>query len=124
MDQSKVKEYLSKNQKIYVSITGLKVKSIWKIILFLRHAMASKKQVDRSPGILFSAVKRINGIEHTLTAWENQECMRKFIYSGAHKHAIKAFRKIATGKTFGYESNQLPSWEEVHDLWNKNGKEY
>lgn len=50
--------------------------------------------------------------------------MKLFLYSGAHAAAIKVFRKVASGKTFGYESNRIPSWDEVHDLWLKQGKEY
>ncbi len=110
--------------KFYVSITGLKPKSFWTILLFWRHAIPSKMQADSAPGILFSDVKKINSIQHTLTAWESKSHMMAFLHSGAHLIAMKNFRKIATGKTFGYESDRIPSWDEVHDLWLKNGKEY
>ena len=50
--------------------------------------------------------------------------MRAFIYSGAHKKAIKAFRSIATGKTFGFETATIPGWDEVHGLWRERGREY
>lgn len=50
--------------------------------------------------------------------------MKAYIHSGPHLKALKAFRKIATGKTFGFESDRIPTWDEVHDLWIKNGKEY
>ncbi len=110
--------------RFYVSITGLKPKSFWATFLFWRHAIPSKVQADSAPGILFSGVKKINKIQHTLTAWQSQEHMRAYIRSGAHLEAMKAFRKIATGKTFGFETDRIPSWEEVHELWQKNGKDY
>jgi hypothetical protein len=50
--------------------------------------------------------------------------MRSYVYSGNHLKAIKVFRKIATGKTFGYESTELPDWDEVHRLWLEKGKSY
>ena len=110
--------------RFYVSITGLRPKNFWSIFLFWRYAIPSKIQADSAPGILFSEVKKINKIQHTLTAWESKDQMLAYIHSGAHLQALKAFRKVATGKTFGYESDRIPAWHEVHELWLKNGKEY
>lgn len=110
--------------QFYVSITGLKVRSFWAAFIFWRHAIPSKVQSDRAPGCLHSEVKAINGIQHTLTAWESREAMKKYIYSGAHARAIRVFRKIATGKTFGFEATRLPTWEEVHQLWQDQGRDY
>jgi hypothetical protein len=110
--------------KFYVSITGLKPKSFWSTFLFWRHAIPSKMQADQAPGVLFVDVRKINKIQHTLTAWESREHMLAYVRSGAHLQAMKAFKKIATGKTFGFETDRLPHWDEVHDLWIKNGKEY
>ncbi len=59
-------------------------------------------QAESAPGILFSGVKEINKVQHTLTAWESKDHMLAYIHSGAHLKALKAFRKIAVGKTFGY----------------------
>jgi hypothetical protein len=50
--------------------------------------------------------------------------MQAFIYSGAHKKAIAAFRKIASGKTLGFESEVIPSWEEVRAMWEEQGRNY
>jgi hypothetical protein len=111
-------------EKFYVSITGLKPINIWSTFKFWRYAIPSKIQADTAPGILFSDVKRINKIQHTLTAWESKEHMISYIHSGAHLEALKMFKKIATGKTFGFESDKIPSWDEVHELWLKYGKEH
>lgn len=110
--------------KFYISITGLKPKDFWSIFSFWRHAIPSKIQADSAPGILYSDVKKINGIQHTLTAWESKEHMKAYIHKGAHLKAMKVFRKIAVGKTFGFESDRIPNWDEVHELWKLNGKEY
>lgn len=110
--------------KFYVSITGLKPKNFWATFLFWRFAIPSKIQADRAPGLLYSDVKKINQIQHTLTAWESKDHMKAYIHSGSHLKALKAFRKIAVGKTFGYESDRIPSWEDVQELWLKNGQEY
>ena len=91
---------------------------------FWRHAIPSKVQADSAPGILFSDVKRIAGIQHTLTAWESKEHMKAYIHSGAHLEAMKVFRKIAVGKTYGFETDRIPSWNETREIWLKNAKEY
>ncbi len=111
-------------EKFYVSITGLKPKNFWAIFAFWRHAIPSKIQAEKSPGLLLSGVKKINGIQHTLTIWESKKHMLDYIHKDAHLKAIKSFRKIATGKTFGYEAESVPTWEEVHESWLKHGKEY
>ena len=119
-----VRHALSKNGKVYVSITGLKVKSLWRYVLFFFHAVPSKIQADRAPGILQVGIRRINGIEHTLTVWESRHHMQKYVWSGAHQKAVGAFRRIATGKTIGYESSTVPTWDEVHQIWKEKGIEY
>lgn len=110
--------------RFYVSITGLRPKGVFGFFLFWRHAIPSKIQVDKAPGLISSAVKRINGIEHTLTVWKSKDHMKAYIYSGSHLRAIKVFRKIATGKTFGFEADRVPTWDEVHDMWKAHGIEY
>jgi hypothetical protein len=50
--------------------------------------------------------------------------MLHFMRSGAHLKAMKAFHQIATGRTYGYESDQIPTWDSTYsDLINK-GKVY
>jgi hypothetical protein len=75
-------------------------------------------------GTFFYEVKNINGYQCTLTAWENRDIMLAFMKSGVHLKAMKSFRKIATGKTYGYESANVPSWSEAFDLLQSSGKEY
>jgi hypothetical protein len=31
---------------------------------------------------------------------------------------------VATGKTYGYESDSIPTWQEAFDLLDKHGREY
>ncbi len=121
---SHLAEFIQSGRSFYVSITGLKPRGPWAYLLFLRHAIPSKIQADRAPGILFSEVRRIDGIEHTLTAWESREAMRAYISRGAHLKAMKVFRRIATGKTLGYEARELPSWDDVPRIWQEKGREY
>lgn len=109
---------------VYVSITGLKLKRPWHVLRFYRHAGPSLRQARRAEGNLSTDVKIIDGVHHTLTVWEDEAAMRAFLYAGAHRRAIKAFRSIATGKTFGFETDCVPTWDEVHALWRERGRDY
>ena len=44
--------------------------------------------------------------------------------SGAHLKAMKSFHRIATGRTYGFEATQLPTWEEAFTLLQEKGKMY
>ena len=113
----------SKSQ-VYVSITGLRVRNWWQELRFWRHAVASMRQAKRSEGNLFAEARTINGIRHTLTVWETETAMRRFLYRGPHREAIKAFPSLATGKTFGYVTDAPPDWDQVHQMWQDRGKTY
>ena len=110
--------------QVYVSITGLRVKSIWQELRFWHHALASMAQAKRSDGIISADARTINGIRHTLTVWETETAMRRFLYRGAHRRAIRVFPAIAAGKTFGYVTGEPPDWDQVHEIWLEHGKDY
>lgn len=109
---------------MYVSVTGLKVKSVWQLPRFWWHALRSYRQAQKAPGVRHVSVRHVDGYQHTLTAWDSRADMLKFIRSGAHLLAIRAFRTIASGRTFGFESETLPSWEKAVTLWRDKGRDY
>jgi hypothetical protein len=111
-------------EQVYVSITGLRVKKLWHMPIFIRHALASAKQAQAAEGCLSVATRGINGVHHTRTVWQSRDHMRAFLYSGAHKKAIQSFTRIATGKTFGFETDSVPDWDAVHKLWHEKGRDY
>ena len=108
----------------YISITGLKPKGIISFFKFWRLAIPSFEQARKAKGIEFCQVKRIKGFQCTLTAWESREDMLNFMRGGTHLKAMQAFHKIATGLTYGYESENGPSWPEAFALLQEKGKEY
>ena len=116
--------YFDSRDLMYISITGLKLKSIFKVFSFYRYAVAALRQAQNAKGNISATVKTEHGVRHTSIVWESSEYMRAYIYSGAHKKAIQAFPSIAVGKTFGVESDTVPAWSEVYSLWIEKGKEY
>ena len=110
--------------RMIISITGLKPKSVFTIIPFWLKAIPSLSQAKNAKGNLHCEVKKIKGIQHTLTAWESEEALKNFVYSGIHLKAIQSFRKIATGSTYRYKSETMPSWDEARRMWEENYREY
>jgi len=109
---------------VYVSITGLELKRWHHGLRFFWHALRSMRQARRADGILSAEAKTIQGVHHTRTVWKSEADMRRFLYRGAHRQAIRAFPDIAIGKTFGFVTPKVPDWDEVHVLWRERGRDY
>lgn len=109
---------------MHISITGLKPKGILSYIKFWMLAIPTFRQAQTAAGNKHHSVKNIQGYQCTLTAWENKDAMLAFMRSGPHLKAMKAFHKIATGRTYGYESETIPSWEEAYKLLEEKGRWY
>ena len=109
---------------MYVSITGLQLHSMWKTPKFWMYAIPSMIQARSSPGNVYADARQIDGIHHTLSVWEDQRSMLNFLRSGDHVKAMKIFDDIATGKVYGYETNDdaVPTWEEVRKLYDNMGR--
>jgi hypothetical protein len=110
------------NTKVYVSITGLQLKSWRYFFKFWWHAVRSMTQAKSAPGNISTETHHINGMQHTLSVWVDEAAMRQYLVSGAHRQAMATFHSIATGKTFGFYANKAPTWSEAYELWKQNGK--
>ena len=108
----------------YVSITGLRVKSVWRLPAFWWHASAAMQQAMNAQGCLGAEARLIGGVHHTRSVWTDRQSMKDYLQSGAHLKAIKAFRDIATGKTLGFDAESIPDWDEVHRLWHQKARVY
>ena len=115
---------MKSSSQVYVSITGLRVNSVWQEVRFWYYALSSMAQARRSHGNISADARTIEGVRHTLSVWESETAMRRFLYRGAHRRAVRAFPGLATGKTFGYVAAEPPGWDEVHRLWLEHGKDY
>ena len=115
---------MQENTKLlYVSITGLKAKNFFMTFLFWRNAIPSKFQAENSNGLVFLDVKRVKKYHCTLSVWKDRESMIAYRGSGAHAGAMNVFRKIATGKVYGYQARSIPTWEEALRLWAENARD-
>ena len=107
---------------VYVSITGLRLNGLWHAPVFWWHAIASMNQARGAVGCLSAEARTINGIHHTRSVWVSQDAMRAYLTTGAHLTAMTLFKRIATGKTFGFETRDVPGWDQVHALWLEKGR--
>lgn len=109
---------------MYISITGLRPKNIFQFFRFWYLAIPVMRQAKQAPGNISAEARKINGIYHTVTAWDDELAMKRFLYQGAHRKAIKEFPTLATGKTLGFTSDVVPPWTEVPVIWHAKGQEY
>ena len=114
---------MSEQPNVYVSITGLQLRSVWYFPRFIWLSMRALRQARATDGNISAELNTIEGVYHTLTVWHSKEAMRRFAYSGVHQRAISVFPSIATGKVFGYEAEHVPDWREARELWQKHGRE-
>jgi quinol monooxygenase YgiN len=108
----------------HVSITGLRLKSRWHAPRFWWHALRSMAQARRTPGCLSAEARSVDGVQHTLSVWQDRAALRDFMSSDAHRGAMKDFRRIATGRTLGYENDSAPDWSKALRLLRENGRDH
>jgi hypothetical protein len=109
---------------MYISLTGLKPKNFLSYLKFWTLAIPSFAQAQSAKGNISVSAKRIKGYQCTITTWESRELMLDFMRSGAHFKAMKQFHNIATGRTFGFESDHVPNHKEAFELLMEKGKDY
>jgi hypothetical protein len=108
--------------EVFVSITGLELRRLWHYPTFMFHAVRSMAQARSAPGNLGADARTIDGTHHTLSVWRDRQAMRSYLGGGAHLEAMKAFPKIATGRTLSYFTVTPPGWDEVPALLREKGK--
>src|SRR5712691_9351973 len=101
-----------------VSVTRLRIKSIWHLLLFLWNNLRVTRQVVRSRGFLGGRllIDRVRTF-WTMTLWTDQESMKEFRNTGAHRKAMpKLAGWCSEASTAHWEQSQpeAPDWLEVH----------
>ena len=102
---------------VYVSVTGFRPKGLLSMPAFWWRTLTSVARARKSPGIVAVAARVVVGTYHTMTVWSDEASMRRFVTSGAHRRAMRNFRTLGTGKTYGYVCNHVPDWQSAYRLW-------
>ncbi len=103
---------------MFVSVTRLRVRLLRFMPVFLWNTFRSQRQVVRAPGFLGGRllVDRHNTY-WTLTAWENEQGMKKFRGSTAHARVMPKLVHWCDEATYVHwvvENGSIPEWSEAH----------
>lgn len=109
-----------------VSITRLRVRSIFYMPLFLLHAMRTMTQAQKADGVAGAETRfEKNNVVWTKTVWADETQMKKYRGSGAHQIAMRMLSEMcneASVARWQQPDAQLPAWEEAHRRMLTEGK--
>ncbi len=109
-----------------VSITRLRVRSIFYMPLFMLHAMRTMTQAQKADGVQGVETRfEKNNVVWTKTIWADEAKMKEYRGSGAHQIAMRLLSEIcneASVARWQQADTQLPTWEEAHQQMLINGK--
>jgi hypothetical protein len=101
-----------------VSITRLRVRSIFYLPVFMLHAMRTMFQAQKAEGVLGVDTRfEKNNVVWTKTVWTDENAMKKYRGTGAHQLAMRMLSTLcseASVARWQQEAPQLPTWEEAH----------
>lgn len=109
-----------------VSITRLRVRSIFYMPMFMLHAMRTMTQAQKADGVAGVETRfEKNNVVWTKTVWHDESQMKKYRGSGAHQIAMRMLSEMcseASVTRWQQESTDLPTWEEAHRRMLSEGK--
>lgn len=98
-----------------IAITHLKVKSFWKLPLFLKHASASRKSALSAPGNMYVSTRNDGYLVfRTLTVWKDEQALMKYIHSKHHAAAMKMTAALSNeAYSTHWKADYIPNWDEA-----------
>ena len=107
----------------YVSITGIQVhRTVAAKLRYWWFAIPSMMQAQKAVGNISTTVRSAHGVHHTLSVWQDEASMRRYLIEGAHLKAMKAFGSLGTGSTHGYLTDTIPDWDEALRRWHAHAR--
>jgi len=110
----------------FVSVTRLRVKSIFFLIPFMRANEASVKELKASVGLLKGKELIDKKLTFwTITIWENEESMKAFRGSYSHRNAMQYLPKWCDEASYHHwvqEDNEVPDWDTISEKLYSQGK--
>jgi len=109
-----------------VSVTRLKLRSIWFLPQFLWMNSSVTRQIVKARGFLRGRLLVDKGLTFwTTTAWSDEVSLRAFRDSGVHKRAMPKLPTWcceATSVHWNQDDDQLPDWNHAFDRVVKDGR--
>ena len=111
---------------VFISLTRLRIRSFRFVPLFAFHAFRSMRQVKRAPGFQRGALLADRKWTFwTMTAWDTQESMRRFMTTGSHKTAMPHLLHWCDEASVAHweqTETALPSWAEADKRMREDGR--
>src|SRR5919112_5682913 len=111
---------------IFVSITRLRLGSVWHLPFFLWHTFASEKQLAKSAGFIKGKTLVDKGLTFwTITLWQSDADMRTYRNSDAHKKAMPKLQhwcNEASVVHWQQEEERFPDWHHAHARMMQEGR--
>ncbi len=100
-----------------VSVTRLRLRSVWYLLPFMLWASRSQKQAAKTPGCVALDARKARGLTFwTRSVWKDEASLKSFMIAAPHRKAMpKLYRwcdEAAIGR-WHTEAGSLPSWEEA-----------
>ena len=110
----------------FVSVTRLRVRSVFYLPQFIVYALRSSRQARSAPGFLGGRLMRdARNAFWTVTVWSDTEAMDAYRTAGAHRAAMPKLLHWCDEASVVHwmqESNAVPAWSEGHERMVKEGR--
>lgn len=110
----------------FVSVTRLRVKSIFYLFSFVRANEASVKELKSSIGLLIGKELMDKKLTFwTITIWEDEESMKRFRGSMSHRIAMQHLPKWCNEASYHHwiqAENECPNWTDISNKLFSEGK--
>ncbi len=109
-----------------VSITRLRIRSLFYELPFIWHAVRSQMQAKRADGCQGMTLRRTPGAVYwTITIWRDNAAMRAFMLSGAHRKAMPKLVNWCDEASLTHwqqDTDALPTWDEAEERLGREGR--
>ena len=110
----------------FISVTRLRVKSIFFLLPFIRANEASVKEIKKSKGFLKGKELIDKKLTFwTITIWENEESMKEFRSSTSHRIAMQHLPKWCDEASYHHwvqEETEFPTWDNISEKLYSEGR--
>ena len=110
----------------FISVTRLRVKSLFFLFSFMRANEASVKELKSSTGLLMGKELIDKKLTFwTITLWKDEESMKSFRGSLSHRNAMQNLPKWCSEASYHHwvqEENECPNWTTILDKLYSEGK--
>jgi len=110
----------------FVAITRLRLRSLLYLPGFMRYAIPSRQESVAAPGnITTKTLQQGLTVFWTLTVWQDEAAMRRYMTSGTHRKAMPKLAQWcdeASTVHWSQDNAELPPWEEIQQRMMAQGR--